>query len=270
MSLTLTTGQSQKKFSWATNIAVPRDARQVKQLLDGTDLRSVSDLVPMSAITETFPLNGLRFGDVAWTSQPNNDAFADYIMYNMEPAYNYPDFVRCEFFKNRTNQLNVAANSYLDERPLPWPDILKWVQLFKITSTGKYRHRYSMIKGGMFITKVQVDEFVSNIDYPDQYFEDDRPQGMPVSWFYDGASADIPECLHPKMIFPGFTEVGTVFNIDAVSAKQSSSSQVFEATSMVFWDNYIESFNVVKKTGLYYGTRLTAFPPELPPETLRS
>lgn len=251
-------------FNAPTAMAAPRDGRRVKQLLDGTDLRAVCELIPTTAVTATFPLNGAAYSSIFPLNVPGGDTYQNYILYNIdnEDAHR-TSYTKLWFCKSRADQLTAPANTYFTSRMIEWPAILKWVQLLQ-KADFTYFHRYGLIPSRTTLTTCRVNEYVSTVAPTEDMLIDDSPSPTEVSWYYEGSEMHIPRCLHRTLRFPGYDDqTYVVWNSNQAGLQGSIQQQVFPATDPVSWEEFHDENTVRKVDGLYYWLEVIALVPQL-------
>lgn len=264
-----------RKFTAIPNVPVPRNSRQVGALVDGTNLRVVSDLIPTQAITEGFPLLGDTLDSIEWAEAPTDDPFGDYVLFKMEAQNGF--FTRLYFWKNRSDQLTEPVKSYYTNKAVEWDAILEgiaWLEdsqavgsvILEDKSIRNYNKVYPRVayRPSYFgDTLIYVEMFMSSVSWQPEDLVHHQPQSDAVMWNVRDSEGNFQRCLHPEIIIP--PEAGS-FRVVAQSGTLprealSGRRQHFPATNPPTWHKRIKEDNVDFSNGLFTRLRLTAFPP---------
>lgn len=241
--------------------ALPPYSRQITQLMAGTELRMVSDLLPIHAITTSSPANGTQFQNIDWTLEAVDDPFKTYVLFNIEREDKW--FARLSFIEARADQLTKPVLSQSSQMQCEWEPILNWVQIIKNTVTGDFFHRYAMVPGQNAMTDVLIEDYISTTPWTED-FPNERAISGEVSWYYQGTPMRIGRCLHKRLELPGFAiGVELVAQTGSGNIPSIGSPQIFEATNTTTWDVFTET--TTKEDGsLFYRRSITYFPLDLP------
>lgn len=260
----------QRKFNVPKGILVPRDSRQIYAPVEDNGERVVSDLIPTSAITGTFPELGVTtYGECAWINDAAFNDFKDYVLRSMQREGSW--WTRLFFSRVMTDEEKEEPyRSYQTSQLIYWDSVLEdkleIIEDVNIPQRVKdaddnevkipsFYAKFRFFPGQEVLTPVKVEMFLSdvapnvnrNIDY-------DTPQPTPLQTQLPGFSIDIPKCLHTRH------ELRTTTN-DQQFENDPPAYQVFPATNVTDWVDRIISDDWEKQDVLWVRTRRTALAP---------
>lgn len=268
-------------FTWnETGLRAPAKARRVESLAQGSQLVGVSDLIPMAAVTDTWPVIGqTTYGNCNFMNVPvdaeGNTHFGDYVLQKIEYGWREPDFARLYFTPvlTLTGAIStlVPFKTEWTSKVHQWHPILEKIlftddEYLKVpiqTANGTlYKPRvyvtWEYRSGVTDACKVRQDYYLSDRPFDLSSFTFTVPQPTDVSWELGplGQSGSMGSCLHPKVRVrapdPRTAFAGSVYH------------EEYPATNVATWQAYVFDFEASSINGVaYQGILRTVYPPPL-------
>lgn len=274
---------NKRPFKIDPTIIIPRDARRVYCPIEDCPERVVSDLMPVDAITEDWPVIGTTtYGEIEFFNKPDENYFAGYVLRKIEA--DRPFFSRLTFSRD----IPLGPNGGEFENPYKvetetadhyWPPILhdiQWIPnpAFPIYTRGDrgeiitgYRHEPREIytpparEGTLFKYEYFVHSSPPNIPrYP-------VPLPTRVSVTYMGGNVTFEECLHDELKVKSRLS-GTKSYSAATSVSIGIGGvlpgMLIPATNFTTWRKYYKDHKPTKNDVLWQSVRVSVSPPRLP------
>lgn len=263
------------------NITMPRNTRRVYCPIDGCDERVISDLIPVDAITPTFPQIGVvKYGEIDFVNNPQDNPWADYVLRKIEPEgdlYSRLTFSR-DIEADNPDPFATPFKVWSELKDKYWPPILHAIHFVK---DKKFPHttraaNNSIIEGYRLYkredytpaaregTLYTYEHFVHSVKPKIPKYQ--CPQTSRVSFHYLGVSGEFPECLHDDLLFksePGAIRIESVGD-ESVEAVSVIPGQFFPATNFITWRPYFGQHTVNDADVLFESIRVRFTPPSLP------
>ncbi len=273
-----------------TALVLPENSRQIETPIEKSNEKIVSDLFPIHAITDSYPIVGTTTYGALTIGQDfkpdgNSVEFGDYILRKIERT---PENLFARLYFTRGITLSnfdspFRTESWMDDQ-FYWDPILFKVEFFAdrtapFATAGEggntvYVTRYfpivSYIDGQRGGTTIREEHYVTDQDLMITSYE--TPMPVTVDYEFHNVRDSFGPCLHKKLIFSdamaAFAAVDGAG--DAVVLSSALPGRVHEATNFEEWESHVYSFKKVNDGLLKEYIRYTAIPPELPPISRRT
>lgn len=189
------------------------------------------------------------------------------------------------FVRTKTNaQRETPFRTYLETRDHTWDAVVPWIKFSQeygfplsqnyiqgglegTATVPRWLVQYAYIPSMTLKTNVRVQEFLSDVPYPDWATVSDDPMPTPISWDLIGSHGNLGKCLHPEVIVPGQGDNSGIRVVLVEGTEQSGNSsqraQKFFRTNHATWQEY--TVNTVRRVdGQYHRIQETFFPPTPP------
>lgn len=266
------------------NIVMPRNRRQVYCPVEDCNERVVSDLIPVDAITSSWPVIGeTTYGTIDYVNKPVDNFFEDFVLRAIRPEGDL--FSRLVFSRDIKETANDFSNPYKVEWSFDdhsWPMVLRG---FSIEESDAFPIAVRTPDGGTVfaprhfkkdLIKPDVDE---GSRFRHEYFIHTEPPNIPlyptpqpgaISFDYLDIHGEYPRVLHGRVVVPP-SSLGRAKLLQGQTTELGSglAGQVFEATLFEDWQPYVRRHTVSKEDVIYISTRVTVFPPIQPEDNIR-
>lgn len=210
-------------------------------------------------------------------------AYGDYVYLKSEKGD--ADHVTLFFGKPKTPATrNKPFNKFYDTRQYTWPAVLEDLWVAKVNgfpqvvnngtttdTTDRLLPRYRFRPAVAYNSNIKVEQFISEIAWPESELIHEQPIPTDIDGFYVGLSIGFQRCLHPRVEFPRINSESVVYGVGVTPAPlgRNTNKQVFPATNFLDWAPFVIEDRQQAVNGLWIRERVTIFPPPAPEEVIQ-
>ena len=265
------------------NMVIPRGVRRIDFPIEGVNYQIVSDLIPVDAVTPSFPVVGTSlYGEIEYAAKPVPNPFEGYVLRYIKSEKQDGDFTRMFFGPPTTAEqaaVPVRTSSYFGDHP--WDPILVRLAFIEdrsfphvtqtmtdagvsgIRTAPRIYVREIYYPGASKGTRFIVDEFISPTPFNIPRYQTPIPTA--VSYDFLGCSGSFPECLHEDIKIPAMTTaLQEKLSTGATALGNALEGQFYPATNFTTWVPYVWKDTQDFKDGVWVRKRIRVYPPPLP------
>lgn len=186
------------------------------------------------------------------------------------------------FAKNKTQaERDTPFAEYPTNRNYSWPPVLEelvFIRNWVLPMTGAnasgtvsvprvFAHR-KIIPAAVVNSRCMVQLFLSEVEWPATYFNNQQPIPTEVSWQFLGNQDNIGRCLHGDIVIPSEGGGQAIFGAgtQGTASISSTPNQIFPATTFLTWRPFVldHTQEYVEATGQFLRQKIIIYPPPLP------